>query len=67
MRSAKKADTLRLETMLENKRTIEQRAKERERERHDKYLIQQQHKKVQERYQQRLEDKKKSYGVGDLI
>ena len=66
-RDTEKAQALRMETMLENKKTMERRAQERERERHDKYLIQQQHKKEQERYQQRLEDKKRSYGVSDLI
>jgi len=66
-RNAEKAQAARTENMLANKVTAESRAKEREREQEEKFLIQKQIQNDQRIYQKRLAEHKNRCGVGDLI
>mmetsp|Transcript_7779 Transcript_7779/g.13995 ORF Transcript_7779/g.13995 Transcript_7779/m.13995 type:complete len:472 (+) Transcript_7779:388-1803(+) len=64
---AEKAQAIRMENMLANKATIDRRAKEREKEQQEKFLIQKQIQNDQRVYQKRLEAQKNRCGVSDLI
>ena len=64
---AEKAQAIRMENMLANKGTIDRRAKEREKEQQEKFLIQKQIQNDQRVYQKRLEAQNNRCGVSDLI
>ena len=66
-RDAEKAQALRMENMLYNRGTMDERAKKRERELKEKDLLQRQIQDDQREYRKRLEDQRKKCGVGDLI
>ena len=64
---AEKAQASRIENMLANKATMEMRAKEREHEKQEKYLLRQKVQEEQKCYQKRLDIQRKRCEVGDLI
>ena len=66
-RDAEKAQSVRMDTMLANKVTIDRRARDTEQQRQEKFLIQEQIKSDQRVYRDRLEAQRNTCGVSDLI
>ena len=66
-KDVEKAQSIQIENMLANKATTNRRAREREREQHDTFLIQKKIHNDQTVYQKRLEEQKNGCGVQDLI
>ena len=64
-RNAEKALALRIETMLENKRCMGQRAKESEMKRQERQFIQEQIQNDERVHQKRLDEQKKRRGFSD--